>query len=383
MARSPRIRGMAYVSFFAAVLCSGSASAHSVLEPGEMTIGKDIRVKGFLDTYYQFNFNKPPISETPATVPQNNFRAFDRAHNQFQVNAAYIGLSHDANPVGFDFTLGMGPMLDALSLSGPSDTTVDRSTSFIRNAHLKWSKDWFGLELGRIDADFGLERIDAPLNFNYSRSLQFALMQPKFLTGVNAIIGGRKNFFGELGIFNGTDRFSDNNKAKTGALKFGYANEMTNVGVSWVFGPELDANSRDWRQSVNVHAKHMFATNTGVGFEGTYVNGEGETINAAGQTAGAGRYGVGVLGSVGLIANASEALRFEYMHDDRGAATLRSPNIDLFALTATHRHMITKNFSLWGEVRWDRADGGYFSNSDGVVRENDQTTLTAAATFMF
>lgn len=360
---------------------TSSAFAASVPVPGGIDLGKGFKAHAYVDTYYQYNFNKTPISESPATTPQVNYRFHDRAHNQFQLNNATIGFSHSADPVGFVAEVGFGPLMDALNLTGPADTTVDRTNVYIRRAHLEWKRGGYTLQVGRIDAGFGLEDINAANNWNYSRSLQFALFQPKFVTGINNMYRSDAGFYATLGVFNGIDRFTDNNRGKTWATKLGYAKDKLDVGVSYFTGPENDARSGDWRHVVGAHAKYMLGEKAGVGFETSGSFGDREQINSAGLRSSAQQYGVSLLGNVELIENNTDSLRVEWMKDDDGAGTLIPGTTDLWSITLTHRLWVNPNLSFWLEGRYDDADRKAFSNKTGALDEENQFTATLAATY--
>lgn len=344
-------------------------------------LGKGFKARALVDSYYQYNFNKPPISESPATVPQNNYRAFDRAHNQFQLNSVILGLSHDADPVGFVAEVGFGPMMDALNLVDVADTTVDRTNVYIRRAFGEWKKGEYALQVGRIDANFGLEGIETATNWNYSHSMQFALMQPRFFTGINNAYHSQTGFLASLGVFNGINRFNDNNRGKTLATKLGYLKDKVDAGLSYVTGPENDARGGDWRHTVGLHAKYMFNDLSGVGFDTTAVFGNNDQINAAGLRSSAQRFGAALLGNLKICDKATTALRLEWLRDDDGAATLRRGETDIWAVTLTQRWWANDNLSFWLEGRYDDADARAFSNKTGALNEENQFTATIAATY--
>src|SRR3990167_2909929 len=81
---------------------------YSVSDSGaaDEAIAKGVKISGFVDTYYSYNFNDPDSRKNG--VGTN----FDLEHNTFSLNLAEMVVSRAAEPVGFRIDLDFGPTTD-------------------------------------------------------------------------------------------------------------------------------------------------------------------------------------------------------------------------------------------------------------------------------
>lgn len=370
-------------------------AADSLPAPGKLTVG-GVKVHALVDTYYQYNFSQPGLTapntaqSSLAITPQASLRAYDRGNRQFDINQATVGLSYDANPVGFDVRVGMGTQLEVLNAdtrNADSASTASGSTfEHIRRATMTWKPNMFSLTVGRYDAEFGLERIDSVDNWNYGRSLQFAQAQPKFYTGLLAGFELTKEWNLNLGYSNGVNRYLDNNKTGSYLAQLSYRADRYSAGLSYNASPERFDRATDFNHYLNAHVKYDVSDSLGVAGEATYTVGKDNTVgtDSFGRAIlkNPTRIGASALGHVSFLDSHWETLRVEYYNDKDGFDTLRAEGSNIWAFTLTHRYMVSKNMSLWAETRFDHSNRDVFVNNDlSSNKRNTQWTALAAGTF--
>ena len=118
-----------------------------------------LHMHGLVDVNYGYNLNNTPLSSNLGSASQNNYRFADRGHNQFDLSALQIGVMQKPAPFGFNVTLGAGTQMDALNT--PRGGQVDAAYRFVRNATINWEKESCFGSVGRMDANFGFEKIDS------------------------------------------------------------------------------------------------------------------------------------------------------------------------------------------------------------------------------
>jgi hypothetical protein len=202
-----------------------------------------IDFSGLVDGYYSFNANHPASQI-------NQLYNFNDSTNQFSLNMAKLGLSHTADPVGFQVDIGFGR---AFEIFNHQPTTVDKASDtlrFLEQAYvsLKPAKAK-GLEIdfGKFVTSAGAEVIETNGNWNYSRSLLFALAIPYYHFGLRTAIPIGKYFTGGFQVVNGWNNVGDNNSGKT----IGFTGTFTTKKFSWsnnyYGGPENPNTSTGWR----------------------------------------------------------------------------------------------------------------------------------------
>ncbi len=368
----------------------GSAQADSLPAPGKATVG-GIKVHGLVDTYYQYNFNHTSTSTTPATQasvgqagqPQASRRAYDTGNRQFEINQATVGLSADANPVGFDVRFGVGNQLEILNAgTGSSEATMKH----LRKATVSWAPGAFSMVAGRMDADFGFERIDSVDNWNYGRSLGFVYNQPKFLTGLKLGYD-----FGSVdasvGYVNGVDKYNDNNQQGSYSLALDWSNgSKTSASFNYLVGPERYEIGREMRHYVNVNGKHWYSDTFALGADLNFNRGRNEVIRPESATVTIRRetvnwYSVAAYAYTSFLADHWDTLRVEWLRDEMGYIEQLDRGNNFISGTVTHKYAVSKNLSLLGELRWDHSTRNAFLNGARELTRDNQVTMLAAATF--
>jgi hypothetical protein len=199
-----------------------------------------IDFSGTVDGYYNFNTNRPADRT-------NRFYNFDASANQFALNFAKLGMAHSPDPVGFEFDLGFGQTMTTMAASN-GDSLFDK---FVEQAYvsLKPAKaKGFELDFGKFVTSAGAEVIETYSNWNYSRSLLFALAIPYFHFGVRTSWPMGKHWTGGFQVVNGWNDTLDNNSGKTlGANVMGTYSKWSWM-FDWYGGPENVGTDMGWRE---------------------------------------------------------------------------------------------------------------------------------------
>src|SRR3981081_1765381 len=169
-----------------------------------------IDFSGLVDGYYLFNATHPASQI-------NQLYNFNDSTNQFSLNMAKLGLSHAADPVGFQVDIGFGR---AFEIFNHQPTTVDKASDtlrFLEQAYvsLKPAKAK-GLEIdfGKFCTSAGAEVIETNGNWNYSRSLLFSWAIPYYHMGLRTSIPIGKYFTGGVQVVNGWNNVEENKSGK-------------------------------------------------------------------------------------------------------------------------------------------------------------------------
>jgi Putative beta-barrel porin-2, OmpL-like. bbp2 len=135
-----------------------------------------IDFSGSVDGYYSFDNNHPQSGF-------NQLYNFDDKTNQADLNLLKLTISHDPDPVGFRIDLGYGRTMELVHANG-TDPDFFR---YVEQAYVSVKpKGWKGFEadFGDFVTSAGAEVIESKDNWNYSRSLLFALAIPYYHFGV-------------------------------------------------------------------------------------------------------------------------------------------------------------------------------------------------------
>ena len=145
-----------------------------------------IKLSGFVDSTYGYNFNSP-------TESTNVGRVFDRESNSFNLNAAKVSLQKTVDaehPVGFRTDLYAGNDAEVIHSAGLGDS----SDSFdLEQAYGELNLGLSKLASGVNDINFkagkfvtlaGAEVIESKDNFNISRGFLFGYAVPFTHTGL-------------------------------------------------------------------------------------------------------------------------------------------------------------------------------------------------------
>jgi hypothetical protein len=211
-------------------------------------------LSGFVDIYYAYNFNKP---DTPCAVVGevkmfNCLHNFDFAHNSFALNLAELALekkpTNDAR-IGYRIDFDYGPAAAWIHGTDPGGTNVFQN---IEQAYVSYLAP---IATGSLQFDFGEfvtpagnEVIETKDNWNYTRSLLFALAIPYYHMGVRAAWSPNDKYSVTGFLFNGWNNAVDNNTGKSIGISLTAKPTMAwTLAENYIGGPEQPGSNVGWR----------------------------------------------------------------------------------------------------------------------------------------
>jgi hypothetical protein len=213
-------------------------------ETTQETFFRSTELGALVDAYYDFYSTKP--SENA------QFRNFDTKHNQFAFSMAQVWIAKPASAdsrTGFKVKFNFGPASTLVNAFEPG------SNEFINNieegylSYLAPVGKGLQVDVGKFVTQHGAEVIEAKDDWNYSRSLLFALAIPYYHSGVRLTypLNGKVTVMGA--IVNGWNNVVENNSAKTfGAQVAVKPVSSLSIVQNYMAGPEQESNNHDWRQ---------------------------------------------------------------------------------------------------------------------------------------
>ena len=350
----------------AALLCAALSAPSAVGQSKDSTTTPTpVVFGGFVDTYFSFNFSRP-------TSHANQLRNFDVTENQFQVSNAEISVTKAPDPVGFRVDLDLGPTNDIVQGG------VAGSLSNVGQAYVTYVApvgSGLTIDAGKFVTHMGFEVIKAKDDYNYSRSLLFALSIPYYHFGVRASYPVSSTFTLCVHAYN-----AYNGPAVNSGKTFGFQATYTPTSTlsivgNYIGGPALPDNvSRKFRNVANLILSYQATPKLSLAADGVYGQ---ENLNS----------GVALWkGAAGYVRYAlcdpsAVTLRGEIYSDPEGYTTGTSQ--DIREITLTYEFKPTSNLILRAEYRYDSADGVVYDGDSGPLTRRNQATLGLGAIVVF
>jgi hypothetical protein len=335
-----------------------------------LTFFKNTELTGFVDTYYSYNFNTP--DKACATVGGvaifNCLHNFDVAHNSFSLNMAEVALEKKPTTDsrgGFRIDLDYGSAAAIVAGADPGGTSIYQNIQQAYVSYLAPTKTGsLQFDFGKFVTPAGNEVIETKDNWNYSRSLLFALAIPYYHMGMRAAYSPNDKVTVSGFLFNGWNNSVDNNTGKSvGASVILKPWAALAVTENYIGGPEIAANNSDWR-----HLSDTVLTYTATPKVSLALNYDwGKELTSQWQ---------GLAAYVKFQPNAMFALtpRYEFYKDRDGFTTGAAQNLQEFTLTFEFKH---KDGALMRvEYRGDMSDTPYFiKNTSDIVKSQNALTV--------
>ncbi|MBI2119656.1 MAG: outer membrane beta-barrel protein [Elusimicrobia bacterium] len=349
-------------------------------------------ISGFIDTTYNYSFNKPQSRIV-------NGRSFDRKTDAFLLNAFQLNISGNAEEgIGYygELAFGTDPSIYKGAGTGNDNATGGtlgtQSTTLynveVQEAYLTYKCPMSGIQLkaGKFVTFEGIEVIESKDNFTISRGALFGLAEP--YTHVGAVAGYAFPSILDVwvGAVNGWDLHTDNNYSKTFVSKIGLNfGEKFFGSFAFYRGQETNANaapsntnqrtSIDSTWFIKPISKLTLALQANAGQEeGTNVNDknfDGLVDGGTGHW-----YGAGIQPKYDVTDKFFIGARYEWFSDLNGARTnyIGAAIYDggIFQnITIAPGYNLTENLMARVEYRYDWASHGQaFENRNGFVAYN-------------
>lgn len=358
-------------------LCAALPAAAQAPAGGFFT---NTEIAGFVDTYYTYNFNTPktPCATVGTVDAFNCLHNFDFTHNAFSVNLAELMLEKKPTADsrgGFRVDLDYGPATAWVHGLEPGGLTIFQN---IQQGYVSYlaptAKGSLQFDFGKFVTQHGAEVIETKDNWNYSRSLLFALAIPYYHMGVRASYAPNDKVTLAAALVNGWNNVVENNTGKTVGVQVLYK-PTTKVSVvsNYMGGPEQTGNNDDWRHLFDITASYVASPQVSVTVN--YDHGQ-DTVTGSGIT------WQGVGGYLKYQPNSWFALvpRYEFLKDDDGFMTAVSQDVQEFTLTAEFKHKDGVMMRI--EYRGDFADTAYFVK-DVSEKKKNQNVFTIGWVYAF
>ena len=336
---------------------------------GIMSFFRSTELSGFVDAYYGYNFNHPGVD--------NQLRNFDTKSSQFSLNMAKFVLEKKPDGdsrLGFRTDLAFGPATEIVHASEPGGADVFRHVEQAYLSYLAPAGKGLQIDVGKFVTQHGAEVIETKDNWNYSRSLLFALAIPYYHFGARATYAFSEKFTLAGYLVNGWNNAVDNNTGKTvGIQAVVKPNAKLTVVQNYMTGPEQPGNNDDRRHlfdttvTCTVNPRLSLMANYDYGFD---------------RIAGARVHWQGIAGYLRVQANRwlAFAPRFEWYDDHDGFTTGAAQTVKDFTITSEHR--INNALLTRFEYRKDFSDTDFFIKPvDRLVRA--QSTLSFGLVYAF
>ena len=318
-----------------------------------------IEFSGLIDAYYDINFNHPADRN-------NQLRNFDLKANQFSLNMAKLSLSHSPDPVGFQVDFGFGRAFDVIHSNEP-DLAGFRN---IEQAFVSWKPPQgkgLQLDFGKFVTGTGAEVIETNSNWNYSRSLLFALAIPYYHFGLRANMPVGKHFTGGLQVVNGWNNVEDNNSGKTVCFSGSYVGSKITWSNNYMVGPEKTDTNQGLRHLYDTtvlltpNPKFNAYINFDYGVDKHVISGESRWV--------------GIAGAAKFQLNNWFALapRLEWFNDPDGFTTGTVQKLKEFTMTSEFK--MKEGLFTRLEYRRDWSNQPFFNRGDLLANHKNQDTV--------
>jgi hypothetical protein len=332
-------------------------------------------LSGFVDVYYGYNSNQPAGRTTA-------FRNFDINSGQFGLNM--IELVADKTPdatasrVGYHIALGFGQAMNIINSTEPGQfPTESNFDQYLKEGYLEYlAPVGKGLQInvGKFVTPAGAEVIETKDNWNYSRSLLFALAIPYFHFGASAKYAFNPKFAVTGYLVNGWNNSVDNNSGKTTGFTAAWTPTAKFSFIqNYLVGPEQNNDNGNFRHLFDSVA--TYTPNSKLSLMANYDFGQDHPLGVSAHWS-------GIAGYVKYAPDANWALaaRGEYFSDNGGTQTGTPQNLSEF--TFTLQRMLASKIMTRLEFRRDMSDRNVFPYRTGLLRDA-QNTVTLGMVYAF
>ena len=217
---------------------------------------------GYVEGFYQYNFNRPSNGLT-------NYRAFDNRANSFTLANVAVGAAWEAGPVVGKLVLQVGHTPSTYYASSeptsPGSSGANASSSelwkYVQEANVGYKApvgNGLLLQLGLFLSPIGPESMAIHDQWNWSRSTLFYAL-PYYHAGLRATYELTPEWTASLGVYNGWNDIVDNNEDKSFAATLAYkVADHVNAQVHYMSGNERKSGAPEgpyWRHDLDAYAQ--------------------------------------------------------------------------------------------------------------------------------
>jgi hypothetical protein len=210
-----------------------------------------VKLGAFVDTYYCYDFNDPPVGDRIRLYPSGNAYATQPVrNNEFNVNLAYVEAKIATEKIRGRLALQAG---NSVQVNYTAETAVDQSrygggggiTRYLQEAYAGYQiapRLW--VDAGIYFSHIGFETWISRDNWTYTRSLM-ADNSPYYETGVKLSYEFSDQVSAQVHVLNGWQNINDTNPQKAVGTQINFApNKAWTLTYNTFFGYENDGNGQ-------------------------------------------------------------------------------------------------------------------------------------------
>ncbi|MDQ6759199.1 MAG: porin [Acidobacteriota bacterium] len=323
--------------------------------------GVDIYLLG--DVYGDLNFNHPASG-------YNQLYNFNDKANSAHLSFTKVSFEKASGILGFRVDAGTGRTVDIISATDDAP----RGFRYLEQMYVEFrppKAHGMQIDFGKFVTSAGAEVIESNSNWNYSRSLLFALAIPYYHFGVRTTIPVTKTFSTGVQVVNGWNSLGTNNGIKTVGLVGNFTLKKGTWSNSYYTGPQQEGPgvaNRAYRQVYDSALVLNPNSKTSVYFNFDYGS---DKLKFAPRST-----WVGFAGAARFQLNNRFAFapRLEVFDDRNGFASGSAQTLK--ELTLTGEMKIHEGVLSRLEYRRDMSDQPYYDRGTGLMVAKNQSTVT-------
>lgn len=332
----------------------------------------DLKFKGWIDLYYQYDFNHSPLGTNLIG------REFDNRAGTFELANVAANFVYSRKGMPFSVILDLGLGRNVQINSGLDAANGNRNQIFQQLYISIPFKDGSNLDLGRFNTWIGPESVYTVDNANYSLGTLFWYAQPNWHIGARYAKPLSPTSTATFYAVNGWNETEDTNASKT----FGFSlaktfNNKLSATLGYIGGKEgtngiaLPTTGQSDVHMVDLIATYAVSDRHSIVFNGDYAS-------SAGANSGH-WYGYSIYSNHKLSETSKGSLRFSTIQDPKN---LRGAAGSISSWTGTYDLHTNPASTLRLELRYDMASTSMFQSGTAGM-SNNRTTLTIAHVLRF
>jgi hypothetical protein len=323
------------------------------------------------DTYSETKLNGDSSSA-------NLLRNFDISSDRFELAAATLTMQVTKGQFGFHFDSGYGQMYTTMNTLDPWGG-VNRYFGQAYVSVRPFKSSDLDLDFGKFYTSVGAEVPDNGSNFQYSRSLLFALGSPYYHFGLRASKSLSPTLVIGVQVMNGWNDVSNDTGGQTLGLTATYTKKLFNWTETFLVGPEpvflssltepMAVRPKKVSQLIDSVVKLTPTTRLNAYVETIY----GEEKNVLGRDS---WYGIAGAVALPISARWSISPRWEFYNDATGATTGLAQKLQEVTATLQYQPPV-RGLLLRAEIRDDFSDKPFFVTGSKETSRRQETALIA------
>lgn len=196
-----------------------------------------ITLEGYLDTYFVYDFNKPPSGDRPYFVSMAR-------HNEMTINLAYVAVKYSSSRLRARFAPGFGTYMNA-NYSNEPGTLKNMVEAYV--GFKLWRDKNIWIDAGVFNSHYTNESAISKDHLAYTRSFAPEYV-PYYLAGVKLTLPLSEKWNAYLYLLNGWQQIQDQNKGKSLGTQLEYRpSEAWLINWSTYVGSEESSSNPEFR----------------------------------------------------------------------------------------------------------------------------------------